>query len=240
MNPTLTCTAPRLMVSSCAVRGRPGLSAYELARRQGYTGTEAQWLDELRGQDGQDGQPGPAGPQGPQGPAGPEVHRNRLCLVRGVIDFREGAHQTFELADVTPCEDLAVGDILLGTNWYTALVSGGTDELVYTTSTGTCYVPRNAGPLWADVLLLNRDAVTGAVTGGAINSSFAAMTEAYAAGRPLYLRRSGELIPLSRAEETVLVFEKTAFRDSANPDRPSFSCLLRLAQDGSLTGMWTD
>ena len=46
---------------SCAVRGRPGKSAYELALDNGFSGTEAQWLASLTG---------PQGATGPQGPAG--------------------------------------------------------------------------------------------------------------------------------------------------------------------------
>lgn len=35
-------------------RGEQGLSAYEVAVANGYTGTEAQWLESLNGTDGQD------------------------------------------------------------------------------------------------------------------------------------------------------------------------------------------
>lgn len=41
-----------------------GLSAYEVAVKNGYTGTETEWLASLKGQQGE------VGPQGPQGPAG--------------------------------------------------------------------------------------------------------------------------------------------------------------------------
>ncbi len=50
------------------------LSAYALAVKHGYTGTEEEWLDELVGPQGVQGPRGPqgaAGPQGPQGEAGP-------------------------------------------------------------------------------------------------------------------------------------------------------------------------
>lgn len=50
------------------------LSAYALAVKHGYTGTEEEWLDELAGPQGVQGPRGPqgaAGPQGPQGEAGP-------------------------------------------------------------------------------------------------------------------------------------------------------------------------
>src|SRR5690606_33127452 len=45
--------------------GPQGLSAYEVAVSNGYTGTESEWLASLVGPQG------PEGPQGPQGPAGP-------------------------------------------------------------------------------------------------------------------------------------------------------------------------
>lgn len=75
-------------------KGDPGLSAYEVAQENGYTGTETEWLASLKGatgakgadgKNGADGKQGPAGkdgakgekgetgqrgPQGPQGPAG--------------------------------------------------------------------------------------------------------------------------------------------------------------------------
>ena len=43
------------------IQGDPGLSAYEVAVANGYTGAETEWLDSLVG---------PEGPQGPQGPQG--------------------------------------------------------------------------------------------------------------------------------------------------------------------------
>ena len=64
-------------VRSCAVAGRPGKSAYEIACENGFEGTEAQWLATLAGPKGDVGEPGPKGetgepgPQGNTGPAGP-------------------------------------------------------------------------------------------------------------------------------------------------------------------------
>lgn len=75
-------------VRSCAVAGRPGKSAYEIACENGFEGTEAQWLATLvgpkgdpgatgpkgeTGEPGPQGNTGPAGPQGAAGPAGPGV-----------------------------------------------------------------------------------------------------------------------------------------------------------------------
>jgi len=53
--------------------GANGLSAYELAVQQGYTGTLADWLGSLVGA------PGAAGPQGVQGPAGTSYDASQLC-----------------------------------------------------------------------------------------------------------------------------------------------------------------
>lgn len=51
--------------------GDPGKSAYEIAVENGFVGTEAEWLEQLRGEDGEPGPPGPEGPVGPPGPEGP-------------------------------------------------------------------------------------------------------------------------------------------------------------------------
>lgn len=44
-----------------------GKSAYEIAVDEGYSGTETQWLESLKGDDGE---PGPQGPQGEKGDKG--------------------------------------------------------------------------------------------------------------------------------------------------------------------------
>jgi Major tropism determinant N-terminal domain len=48
-----------------------GESAYEVAVENGYTGTEAEWLDTLVGPPGEDGAQGPQGETGPAGEPGP-------------------------------------------------------------------------------------------------------------------------------------------------------------------------
>lgn len=50
--------------------GYDGKSAYELARANGFEGTEAEWLESLRGKDGRDGVDGKEGPQGIPGESG--------------------------------------------------------------------------------------------------------------------------------------------------------------------------
>lgn len=46
------------------VKGEDGLSAYEVALREGFEGTESEWLESLRGSDGIDGQDGQDGKDG--------------------------------------------------------------------------------------------------------------------------------------------------------------------------------
>lgn len=50
--------------------GRDGLSAYEIAVRNGFVGTEIEWLASLRGEAGPKGDTGETGPQGPKGDTG--------------------------------------------------------------------------------------------------------------------------------------------------------------------------
>lgn len=46
------------------------LSAYAIALKHGYSGTEIEWLESLRGEQGEAGPQGPKGDAGPQGPKG--------------------------------------------------------------------------------------------------------------------------------------------------------------------------
>ena len=50
-----------------AVLGKDGDSAYEIAVKNGYTGTETEWLASLKGDKGDKGDTGATGPQGIQG-----------------------------------------------------------------------------------------------------------------------------------------------------------------------------
>lgn len=47
-----------------------GMSAYEIAVKKGYTGTEEEWLASLVGPQGPRGYTGATGPRGDQGPKG--------------------------------------------------------------------------------------------------------------------------------------------------------------------------
>ena len=51
-------------------RGDEGLSAYLVAVRNGFSGTEAQWIASLKGAKGDTGERGPVGATGPAGPTG--------------------------------------------------------------------------------------------------------------------------------------------------------------------------
>jgi hypothetical protein len=53
------------------VPGVRGASAYEVAVKNGFTGTEKEWLNSLVGSDGAIGPEGPVGPKGDIGPVGP-------------------------------------------------------------------------------------------------------------------------------------------------------------------------
>lgn len=68
--------------------GAAGESAYEIAIRHGFEGTEEEWLESLKGE------PGPQGEQGPQGPAGAEG--------RGIVDITsDGENIVFHMSDDT-------------------------------------------------------------------------------------------------------------------------------------------
>ena len=52
-------------------QGPAGDSAYQVARNNGFAGTETEWLASLQGAKGDAGATGPQGPAGPAGPQGP-------------------------------------------------------------------------------------------------------------------------------------------------------------------------
>ena len=62
------CTDPA--AGSKGDKGDPGDSAYEVAKANGYSGTETEWLASLKGEKGDTGATGETGPQGPQGDKG--------------------------------------------------------------------------------------------------------------------------------------------------------------------------
>lgn len=239
----------KIFAGSCAVRGRPGKSAYEVAVDNGYTGTELEWLDSLRGQDGQDGQQGIQGPKGDKGDKGdPGDTRPRLCAVAANISSTENAHQTLELADVMPSDDLQVGDLLLGTNGYTAWVSGGTDELVYTTSTGQRfnYKP-DSDRFDVDLNSITVDPTTRAITGGSLSKTFTEIQSAYNAGKIIVLNvlstvSTGvkECIPLSNISSAYITFEKTVIWNPDDLESGYVSVFVRVASDNTFIGSYRE
>lgn len=58
--------------SGGGMMGPAGESAYQVAVRNGYSGTEQEWISSLTGPQGSQGVAGPQGPQGPQGATGPQ------------------------------------------------------------------------------------------------------------------------------------------------------------------------
>lgn len=62
------CTDPA--AGSKGDKGNPGDSAYEVAKANGYSGTETEWLASLKGEKGDTGATGETGPQGIQGDKG--------------------------------------------------------------------------------------------------------------------------------------------------------------------------
>ena len=54
-------------IQAVGTGGENGLSAYEIAVKNGFEGTEQEWLESLHGEDGKDGQPGKDGQNGADG-----------------------------------------------------------------------------------------------------------------------------------------------------------------------------
>ena len=61
------CASCVFILASC---GDPGESAYEIAVRNGFPGTEQEWLDSLKGEKGVDGEKGADGKDGAEGDNG--------------------------------------------------------------------------------------------------------------------------------------------------------------------------
>lgn len=64
------CAAATLALPLAACSGQSGLSAYDIAVENGFSGTEQEWLDSLKGEDGQDGAKGDKGDPGEKGDKG--------------------------------------------------------------------------------------------------------------------------------------------------------------------------
>lgn len=63
-----------------------GYSAYEIAKKYGYTGSEEEWLTSLKGKDGKQGPQGPQGPKGNKGDIGSKGDKgadgkDAICMI---------------------------------------------------------------------------------------------------------------------------------------------------------------
>lgn len=67
---TITIGLPSTGNGAAGPRGEKGYSAYEVAVKNGYTGTEAEWLATLKGEKGEKGEPGVNGTDGKPGKDG--------------------------------------------------------------------------------------------------------------------------------------------------------------------------
>ena len=85
--------------------GPQGKSAYEVATDNGYTGTEAEWLEYLRqGPKGDKGDTGEQGPQGPQGIPGPSVLDIKLGYTPLTVTFSNNNPTTGSFNIILPCD----------------------------------------------------------------------------------------------------------------------------------------
>ena len=63
-------------MSVAGEKGDPGASAYEIAVQNGFTGTEAEWLASLKGEQGEDGIKGNTGEKGNPGDSAYQIAVN--------------------------------------------------------------------------------------------------------------------------------------------------------------------
>ena len=98
-----------------SLQGDDGLSAYELAVRNGYSGTLSMWLESLRGEDGQDGRDGRDGRDGKDGKDGKDgyvylVINNSATLSAGTLTMAADSTLTFNaLVDTSTIEQGVLG-----------------------------------------------------------------------------------------------------------------------------------
>ena len=69
-------------------KGADGKSAYEIAQENGFTGTEAQWLESLHGEDGENGFNGKNGDKGDNGADGQDAREIELFADDGGVYWR--------------------------------------------------------------------------------------------------------------------------------------------------------
>ena len=78
-------------------KGADGLSAYQIACNHGFTGTEQEWLDSLKGAQGPKGETGATGAQGPAGRDGVNAAADGN-LTSNQITFANGTKLWIEVA----------------------------------------------------------------------------------------------------------------------------------------------
>lgn len=84
-----------------SLRGEDGLSAYELAKQQGYRGTLDEWLESLHGEDGIDGEDGEDGRDGEDGKDGKDGADGQIIYVNGTYgQVTETPNPSIESDDV--------------------------------------------------------------------------------------------------------------------------------------------
>lgn len=89
-------------LASCGA-GRPGESAYDIAVKQGFKGTEKEWIESLRGSDGQ---PGINGTDGSNGKNGVGIVNIEKTKTEGLVDtytiyLSDGSTYTFTVTNGT-------------------------------------------------------------------------------------------------------------------------------------------
>ena len=138
-------TKQRLDAQSCAVRGKPGKSAYEVAVQEGYTGSKTEWLASLvgpqgpqgiqgpQGETGATGATGPQGETGATGPTGPQGPKGTgILLVDDTSTQLPGTANAQAMVDESDVFDVnaapAVGDVAVGSySGNICLVTAATD-----------------------------------------------------------------------------------------------------------------
>jgi hypothetical protein len=175
------------------------LSAYQVAQLNGFTGTEAEWLASLEGDQGPQGiqgEPGADGADGATGPAGPGVAAGGTA--GQILSKVDGADYNTEWVSTAPAaaytsvvkhqvklgETIAKGQAVYvssadGTNMIVSKASNASEA----TSSKTMGLLETGGALNAQVNVITEGLLAGLDTTAAVN-----------AGVPVWLGTSGNLI----------------------------------------------
>lgn len=79
------------LIGNGAIRGNPGLSAYEIALKNGFVGTEREWLATIKGEKGDTGSVGPKGDKGDTGERGPAGNGADITIDNEIVENSENA-----------------------------------------------------------------------------------------------------------------------------------------------------